>query len=134
VLLRCDSSGLTADWLLARAARPGDPEQQYLASGPVTTPLAELACAVQASGGIKKALARAKDRVGLDHYEARRYEAWYRHVTLALFADTLLQAHAHPRGDAQRGPVVIQKPQGMGERREICLHRRTRQAAISLAR
>jgi len=136
VLLRSDTSGLTADWLLARAARPGDPEQQYLASGPVTTPLAELACAAQASGGINKALARAKDRVGLDHYEARRYEAWYRHVTLALFADTLLQAHICPRRDGWLGPAVIQKPQGMGERgvREICLHRRTRQAAISLAR
>jgi SRSO17 transposase len=124
------------DWLVTRAASPHGPEKQYLASGPAATTLAELACAARASGGINKALARAKDRVGLDHYEARRYEAWYRHVTLALFADALLQAHSRPRGDSQRSPAVIQRAHEMGakECEKRCLHHRTRRAAISLAK
>ena len=28
----------------------------------------------------------AKDQVGLDHYQVRRYDAWYRHTTLVLVA------------------------------------------------
>jgi SRSO17 transposase len=136
VLLRGDTSGQTAVWLVARAARHGVPEQQYVAAGPATASLAELARAVQASAGIKCALARAKEQVGLDHYEARRYEAWYRHVTLALFADALLQAHALPRGDSQNGQVVTQTTHGMQDKgvQERCLHLRTTPAAISLAR
>jgi SRSO17 transposase len=74
--------------------------------GPATTTLDELACAAQAFKGSKEALERAKDRVGLDHYETRRYVAWYRHVTLALFADALLETHARPQ--AQRRLAAAQ--------------------------
>lgn len=38
--------------------------------------------------------------VGLDEYEVRRYDAWYRYITLALFAHAFLaavRAHAMPR-------------------------------------
>ena len=40
---------------------------------------------------------RAKDLVGLDEYEVRRWRAWYRHITLALLAHAYLEvtrAHA----------------------------------------
>jgi SRSO17 transposase len=30
---------------------------------------------------------QAKGQTGLDHYQVRRYDAWYRHVTLALLAN-----------------------------------------------
>ena len=97
VLLRGDSTGQTATWLVASATSPGQPRQQYLAVGPTTTTLDELACAAGAFKGSKEALERAKDRVGLDHYETRRYVAWYRHVTLALLADALLETHGRPQ-------------------------------------
>ena len=28
--------------------------------------------------------------MGLDHYQVRRYDGWYRHVTLAMFAHAIL--------------------------------------------
>jgi SRSO17 transposase len=34
----------------------------------------------------------AKDQVGLDHYQVRRYDAWYRHVSLVLVAQAFLAA------------------------------------------
>ncbi len=96
VLLRGDATGQNAAWLVASAERPAEPRRQYLAMGPAATTLDELGRAAQAFQGGKEALERAKGRVGLDHYETRRYVAWYRHVTLALFADALLEAHAGP--------------------------------------
>jgi len=32
----------------------------------------------------------AKTKVGLAHYQARRYDAWYRHITVAMLAHTYL--------------------------------------------
>lgn len=32
----------------------------------------------------------AKTEVGLDQYQVRRYDAWYRHTTLAMLAHTYL--------------------------------------------
>jgi SRSO17 transposase len=139
VLLRADSSGQNGMWLVASATCPSKPRQQYLAAGPVTTTLAELAGAAQAFEGTKDALTRAKGRVGLDHYETRRYVAWYRHVTLALFADALLEAHGRPRGEAQHGLTAAQtihETREIREKgvRELCLHQRTVPHATSLAR
>lgn len=34
--------------------------------------------------------AEAKGEVGLDHYEVRRWDAWYRYVTLCLLAHAFL--------------------------------------------
>jgi len=133
VLLRGDSSGQNAMWLVASAARPGEPNQQYLAMGPATATLDELAGAAQACRYTKAALERAKDRVGLDHYETRRYVAWYRHVTLALFADALLEAHTGPQ--ARRGLTPPQLTQATAQKgvQEQCLHHQPR-LATSLAR
>jgi SRSO17 transposase len=135
VLLRGDATGENAMWLVASAVRPDQPGQQYLAAGPATTNLAELAHAAQAWAGIKEALNRAKDRVGLDDYETRRYVAWYRHVTLALFADALLQAHVRPPSDTECGLTAVASRRAIGEKgvRELCLHHQ-RPAGTSLAR
>ena len=56
---------------------------------------------------------RAKNETGLDHYQVRRYDAWYRHVTLAMLAHAYLPSprrtpqkpwqRPHP-GHARRGP------------------------------
>ena len=39
---------------------------------------------------IEKGFEQAKGEVGLDHYEVRRYHAWYRHITLAMLAHAFL--------------------------------------------
>jgi SRSO17 transposase len=35
---------------------------------------------------------------GLDHYQVRRYDAWYRHATLSMLALAFLQVCAAQRG------------------------------------
>lgn len=35
---------------------------------------------------IEECFKTAKNEVGLDYYQVRRYDAWYRHMTLALLA------------------------------------------------
>jgi SRSO17 transposase len=46
---------------------------------------------------IEESLEDAKGVVGLDQYEVRKWNAWYRHITLALLAHAYLavtRAHA----------------------------------------
>ena len=37
----------------------------------------------------------AKNETGLDHYQVRRYDAWYRHITLSMLVAALLTVTAH---------------------------------------
>ena len=39
---------------------------------------------------IEECFQTAKNETGLDHGQVRRYDAWYRHVTLAILADAYL--------------------------------------------
>jgi hypothetical protein len=43
---------------------------------------------------IEECFQTAKTEVGLDHYQVRRYDAWYRHITLAMLAHTYLSVTA----------------------------------------
>jgi SRSO17 transposase len=45
--------------------------------------------------GIEDCLAEAKNETGLDHYQVRKYQAWYRHVTLSMLAHAFLAVTAH---------------------------------------
>lgn len=77
-------------WLVIRRSLNGKRLTYYQAFGKNGTSLPELARVAPACHRANNELARAKSQVGLAEYEARRYEAWYRHVTLALFAHALL--------------------------------------------
>src|SRR5258708_36204755 len=37
-------------------------------------------------GRVEEAFELAKQQVGLDEYEVRHWQGWYRHITLAMFA------------------------------------------------
>ena len=43
---------------------------------------------------VEECFQTAKNEVGLDHYQVRRYDAWYRHITLAMLAHTYLAVTA----------------------------------------
>lgn len=81
-----------AQWALARRSL-SDPTEvaYYRAYGPAGTPLAALVRVAGARWAIEEGFERAKDLVGLDQYEVRRWVAWYRHVTLALLAHAYLE-------------------------------------------
>jgi len=59
----------------------------YRVFAPTHTPVAILAQVAGTRWTIETGFARAKGEVGLDEYEVRRWEAWHRHITLALLAD-----------------------------------------------
>ena len=57
--------------------------------------LAELVAVAGARWGIEDCFSEAKNETGLDHYQVRKYRAWYRHVTLSMLAHAFLAVTAH---------------------------------------
>ena len=52
---------------------------------------------------VEECFQAGKGQVGLDHYQVRRYDAWYRHTTLALVAQAFLAAVRAQTGRAGAG-------------------------------
>ena len=80
-----------AAWVLARRSL-ADPTAiaYYLAFGPADATVADLVRVAGMRWSIEEALEVAKNEVGLDQYEVRRWAGWYRHITLALLAQAFL--------------------------------------------
>jgi SRSO17 transposase len=89
-------------WLLVRRSTD-DPEDLgfYQAYGPDGTTIEEIVGVCQDRWAVEQCFAEAKGEVGLDHYEVRRWDSWYRHITLCLLAHALL---AVVRLAAREGP------------------------------
>jgi SRSO17 transposase len=79
-------------WVLARRS-VSDPRElaYYRVFGPDTTPVGEMVRVAGRRWTIEEGFEQAKGEVGLDQYEVRRYDAWYRHTTLALLAHAYLE-------------------------------------------
>ena len=82
---------LKAGWLLTRRSL-ADPSDcaYYLCSAPAGTTLATLVAVAGKRWAIEETFQTGKGEVGLDHYQVRRYDGWYRHMTLAMFAHAFL--------------------------------------------
>jgi SRSO17 transposase len=78
-------------WLLVRRSidKPND-LAYFMAAGPSETSLNELAKVAGRRWVIETAFEEAKGEAGLDEYEVRIWESWYRHITLSLFAHAYL--------------------------------------------
>ena len=78
-------------WLLARRS-VANPEElaYYVCYGPVGTVLEELVRVAGRRWTIEECFEEAKGQVGLDQYEVRRWDGWYRHITLAMLAHAYL--------------------------------------------
>ena len=105
-------------WLLARR-RVADPTDRayYVCFGAAATALADLVRVAGTRWAIEECLQAAKGEVGLDHDEVRRWEGWYRHVTLGLLAHAFLaaaraSASAVPVGPPR--PAAAWRPSGRG--------------------
>lgn len=78
----------------------------YLAFGPADTATEELVRVAGARWAVEECFEAAKQEVGLDEYEVRRWDGWYRHVTLSLLAHAYLAAtrrYAAEEGDEKGG-------------------------------
>ena len=79
-------------WLLARRSlvNPGE-LSYYVCYGPGGTALeGTLARVAGTRWAIEECFEEAKGQVGLDQYEVRRWDGWYRHITLAMLAHAYL--------------------------------------------
>ena len=78
-------------WLLARRsiAKPAE-LAYYVCFGPSGTAMAELVKVAGRRWAIEECFEEAKGQVGLDQYEVRRWDGWYRHITLAMLAHAYL--------------------------------------------
>jgi SRSO17 transposase len=93
-------------WLLTgRSVVQQDEHSFHRAYVPEGTSLATLALMAGPSLAVEEGLEQAKDEVGLDQYEVRHWDPWYRHITLCLLAHAALQvarARAASSGDRRR--------------------------------
>ena len=93
-----------AHWLLVRCSLE-DPTDlaYYVVFGPAGTPLEALVRVAGTRWAVEESFEIAKGEVGLDHYEVRRWDGWYRHVTLALLAQAFLTVVRVRAAGAEQG-------------------------------
>jgi SRSO17 transposase len=77
-------------WLLVRRSLAAGELASYVCYGPAETGLAELVWVAGVRWTVECGFQQGKGQCGLDHYQVRRYQAWYRHVTLSMLAQAFL--------------------------------------------
>jgi SRSO17 transposase len=104
IQLPYESAVGTAHWLLARRSL-SDPTAlaYYRGCAPVDTPVADMVRVAGLRWAIEASFEDAKGAVGLDHYEVRKWTAWYRHITLALLAHAYLEVTRHHAEAGKKG-------------------------------
>jgi len=80
-------------WVLARRS-VSDPTEiaYYVCFGKRGTRLRDLVRVAGSRWAVEESFQTAKNEVGLDQYQVRRYDAWYGHITLAMLAAAFLVA------------------------------------------
>jgi SRSO17 transposase len=92
-------------WVLARRS-VSDPTEiaYYVCYGKRGTRLRELVRVAGARWAIEESFQTAKNEVGLDNYQVRRYDAWYAHITLAMAAAAFLAVTR--AAEAEKGATI----------------------------
>jgi SRSO17 transposase len=105
IALPAPATGPTAGrgrWVLARRRICDGEIAYYMCYGPAATTLNRLITIAAARWQIEECFQAAKGEAGLDHYQVRRYDAWYRHITLSMLAHAYLAATAAACRDSHR--------------------------------
>jgi SRSO17 transposase len=81
-------------WLVVRRSlvegeKPAD-RAYVLVFAPTGTTLAQMATAIGTRWTVEQCFEEGKGEVGLDQYEVRSWQGWYRHITLCMFAHAFL--------------------------------------------
>jgi len=93
-------------WLLVRRSLTDGELAHYLCFSPAGTSLADLVAVAGRRWAIEESFQTAKGEVGLDHYQVRRYDAWYRHITLACLAHAYLTVTRAATSGEKRGSPI----------------------------
>ena len=115
-LLRIGWPGWRHALLVRESLKPnerGEYERAYyVVFAPETATLADVVGVAGTRWTIEQGFEAAKQEVGLDEYEVRQYHAWYRYITLALFAHAFLavvRAQAAPRKKGTRAGHSVRR-------------------------
>ncbi|MEO7194126.1 MAG: IS701 family transposase [Pseudonocardiaceae bacterium] len=101
-----DSAEVDHQYLIRRSIHNGE-LAFYRCHNPHHAGFSDLVTVAGARWPIEECFGSAKNEVGLDNYQVRTWDAWHRHVTLAMLAHTFLAITAHKA--KKRGP---NKPSG----------------------
>ncbi|MFD5088897.1 IS701 family transposase [Kitasatospora sp. NPDC058406] len=95
-------------WVLARRSIT-DPTRiaYYIAYAPADATLNELIAVAGARWAIEECFQSAKGQCGLDDYQVRRHQGWYRHITLAMAAHAYLTVMRAQQ--LERGPDLLER-------------------------
>jgi SRSO17 transposase len=88
--IRCGFGHGRRGWVLARRSISTGEIAYYRCVGRRGTRLSDLVRVAGARWAIEESFQTAKNEVGLDQYQVRRYDAWYAHITLAMAAAAFL--------------------------------------------
>lgn len=79
-------------WVVARRSlsHPTD-LASFFVSAPAAVTLAQVVQVAGTRWQVEAAFELAKQQVGLDEYEVRHWDGWYRHITLSMFALAFLR-------------------------------------------
>lgn len=110
-------------WLLIRrsVAKPTE-LAYYLCYGPADTSDEELIRVAGTRWAIEECFQTSKNEVGLDHYQVRRYDAWYRHVTLVMVAHAFLAITAANAEKGATPPNRTASSASPSPRSDVCWH------------
>ena len=103
--------------LVRRSLAPGEKGELelafFLCYAPGGATLGELVAVAGARWAVEDCFAEAKNETGLDHYQVRKWQAWYRHVTLSMLAHAFLAVTARQQRPGREPPA----PPGTSTRR-----------------
>ncbi len=106
------------DWLLIDPGTPGGhlllvrrsisaPGElaYYVCRSTTPVPVAELVRVAGSRWAVEETFQLARNEAGLDHYQVRKHDAWYRHITLSMLAAAFLAvtAHREHQRDTEKG-------------------------------
>ncbi len=81
--------------LLVRRSISSGELAYYIVGTRHPVPVSELVRVAGSRWGVEETFQFTKNETGLDHYQVRRYDAWYRHITLSMLAAAFLAVTAH---------------------------------------
>ena len=81
--------------LVRRSISKPDELAYYIVHSSTPVPLVELVRVAGSRWAVEETFQFTKNETGLDHYQVRKYHAWYRHITLSMLAAAFLAVTAH---------------------------------------
>lgn len=105
--LTCAAEGFQKYFLVRRSLSHPDKLRGYLCCCKENTPLSDLVHVAGTRWTVEMCFAETKGDVGLDHYEVRSWQGWFRHITLAMCAHALLSVLKAELPDTGAAPFSL---------------------------